>query len=190
MITPTGAWDYKKINRTRDNTFDEGVAEYLCGLLETNPLLPVMDFGCGIASYLFHLKTKIKNLDVTGVEPTVIDHKNLEIPLQNLITLDLSVPIDLNKRGHVMCIEVLEHIPAEYEKAAVDNLIKHCSDYLIISWAGIGQHGHGHVNCKDPSDVLDLFQNKGFVFLQKETDEIRKSATLGWLKKNLIVFRK
>lgn len=51
-----------------------------------------------------------------------------------------------------MSIEVAEHIAKEYEDIYINNLIKCAKEGIVITWAGIGQGGHFHVNNKARED--------------------------------------
>jgi hypothetical protein len=58
----------------------------------------------------------------------------------------------------------------------------------MISWATVGQGGHGHFNEKDPADVLKLFQDRGFRFMVEETRQARSVCQFDHLQKNFSVF--
>jgi hypothetical protein len=58
---------------------------------------------------------------------------------------DLTKPFKTTK-GNVICIEAFEHIPSQFEKQFVENIINACSGKLVISVAVEGQPGIGHVN--------------------------------------------
>jgi tryptophanyl-tRNA synthetase len=184
-ITPTGAWNYNESLYNENHYLDEGVAEYLAKLIGNDGTL--LDFGCGAGYYLKYIQDKSNNLEILGVEPYAQNHHDLKT--NHIVSRDLTVDFDLGKRGHLMCIEVLEHIPSKLEGNAVENIIRHCNGYLIISWAKIGQGGHGHINCKNQVDVIALFESKGYSFLEKESLEIRKVAHLWWLQNNLCIFK-
>lgn len=185
-ITSTGAWDYNKSTYNENHYLDSGVAEYLAKLIGNDCTL--LDFGCGAGYYLKSVQDKTTNVEILGVEPLASEHADLKT--SHIVNKDLTEDFDLGKRGHLMCIEVLEHIPAHLESKAIDNIVRHCDDYLIISWAKVGQGGWGHINCKNQSDVIPLFESKGYTFLEKESLEIRGVARLWWLQNNLCIFKK
>lgn len=185
-IKHTGAWDYNNSAYNEDHYLDTNVADYLISLFGKNYNL--LDFGCGSGAYLRYIKDKAENVSIYGVEPYAEDHAGLKI--ENIVSKDLTEEFDLDAKGNLICLEVLEHIPADLESRAIDNIVKHCDNYLVVSWAHIGQNGHGHINCKAIEDVVSLFESRGYLFLHKESDEIRKAAWIGWLKTNLCVFKK
>lgn len=181
-IKSTGAWDYN--NSTKGNHFDEPLAENLNTLLNNNTLL---DFGCGLGKYINYIQTRNPDIKTIGIEPFVSESQRLVANC--IVTQDLTETFDLGVKGNVMCLEVLEHIPQQFEDIAVDNIVRHCNDWLVISWAVPKQSGHGHVNCKSLEDVVNLFESKGFVFQQHLSVKIRKQARLWWFRNNVCVFR-
>jgi len=103
--------------------------------------------------------------------------------------LDLTKPFDLGKKfDYVVCLEVAEHIPLEYQDIFVENLVKHTDFYLVISWAVEGQGGDGHINEQNEDYVLNLFKNKNMSYNKEVSDFIRHNATLGWFKETVYVF--
>lgn len=185
-IKDTGAWNYNESTYNENHYLDTGAADYLVELFGKDYTL--FDFGCGAGYYLKYIQDKGENVNIFGVEPYVTSHADLKIV--NIVSKDLTEDFDLDKRGNLLCLEVLEHIPADLESKAIDNIARHCDNYLVISWAHIGQNGHGHINCKAREDVIALFESRGYSFLDKESTEIRKAARIGWLKTNLCVFKK
>jgi SAM-dependent methyltransferase len=184
-ITPTGAWNYNESAYNENRYFDKGVADGIIDLLGNS--FTILDFGCGSGCYLKYFKENVKDIDVLGVEPLVDQHEGLLI--QDIVNKDLTQNFDLGKRGHLICLEVLEHIPASLQDFAIDNIIRHCNGYLIISWAKIDQPGIGHINCKAQTDVINLFQERGYIFLEEVSLKIRNAAKLPWLRDNLCVFK-
>ena len=49
--------------------------------------------------------------------------------------LDLSKPVYLSVRDWVLSLEVGEHIPRQYESAFIDNLHRHNTQGIVLSWA-------------------------------------------------------
>jgi hypothetical protein len=185
-IKDTGAWNYNNSTYNENHYLDTGAADYLVELFGKDYTL--FDFGCGAGYYLKYIQEKGENVNTLGVEPYATNHADLKI--DNIVSKDLTEDFDLGLKGNLLCLEVLEHIPVELEGKAIDNIVRHCDNYLIISWAHIGQNGHGHINCKAKEDVIALFESRNYSYLDKESSEISKSAKIGWLKTNLCVFKK
>ena len=90
----------------------------------------------------------------------------------------------------VVCLEVAEHIPKIYEDIFLTNILEHCTQSLILSWAPPTQGGVGHVNMKERADVIKLLSVKGFHFNEDATNLLLDAAVLPWFKENLLVFEK
>ena len=85
-----------------------------------------------------------------------------------------------------------EHIPAEFEEAALSNIISACNDKLIMSWAIRGQAGFGHVNCLDNHEVITKMESKGFSYLEQDSLNAR-SINLDnapWFKNTILIFQR
>jgi len=187
-ITDTGAWDYNNNLHDESIFLDKGLVKYLGNFIRHHKIGRIFDFGCSTGYYLNEIQQIDSNIELIGVEPLVA--KSSVKHFDNIIDQDLSKPFDLNKKGSLICLEVLEHIPTELESVAIQNIEKHCDEYLFVSWARPGQGGRGHVNERSLEYVVDIFKKYGFIYLGKESQEIRNHANLWWLKNNLCVFQK
>jgi tryptophanyl-tRNA synthetase len=163
------------------------LSNWLVSFFKNNEQKLIYDFGCGNAYYLTQLYNNgIKN--VVGIEP--------ESPTKNtkfqILPYNLAFELPLTEQGTVISFEVAEHIPEKYQDAFIENITKLCNDYLIISWAIVGQPGIGHVNCKNNEDVILLFEEKGFIFQKELTESIRKCPTgmFQYFKNTLMIFKK
>jgi len=123
--------------------------------------LPVIDFGCGTGYYVEELNKKgYKAIGVDGIY--IGDNKDIKI-------LDISEHVDLGIKGNVISLEVGEHIPEQKEDIFISNLINHCSNILILSWAVEGQMGIGHINCKNNNYIINKLIDYGFEFSENMT---------------------
>lgn len=104
---------------------------------------------------------------------------------------DLTIPMHFpNKYDVTVSLEVIEHIPKQFESIVVRNLAESTKDILIISWAKLGQGGLAHVNCQPREHVLQTFDNLGFSMDKNASESLRKSATYQWHSDNILLFRK
>lgn len=163
------------------------LAKALRGILD--PKLPVSDFGCGRGEYIRHLKNFGQT--VMGYEGT-LSLFDAAVPV---LTYDISHPMaEGDIKGHVLCLEVIEHIEKSREKTVIENLKQSVSDdgLLIISWAVEGQGGCGHINERNPDYVIPRIEKEGFKLNASLTDELRREAgaDLWWFKKSIYVFQK
>ena len=193
-ITTTGAWDYS--DRDTFNAYHDeetGEAKFLCTntLKNIYNLLPensnLLDFGCGTGHCIEYINSiNTKNIKCTGIEPYV---DSIYAQRKNILSRDMTQPFQIEK-GNVMCLEVLEHIPKEYENIAVENLVNNCDNFLFISWARIGQRGDGHINCKNKTNVIKQFVRYGFEYKLDISQAISENAVFPWFKNNMCCFQK
>ena len=150
--------------------------------------ITVIDFGCGKGSYIKHLSDngyKCYGFEGTPGINTISDFKGI-------VELDLSVPFTSELKGNVLCLEVAEHIPKEFEDVFIANIIQCVDNLLILSWALKGQGGHGHHNEQNSDYVIPLMQSHGFTFDQKESLTLREfgGKELWWFQNSIYVFRR
>lgn len=197
QITDTGVWDLELAKRGHRN---EPILASLLSEMFRDSLKPVFDFGCGTGYYLAELqKSGFQKEHLFGLEGTP-DISQIAA-FDNIQTQDLSQPFDLQKVGNVIYLEVWEHIPAEFEDVYIQNLLAHCSDWLIVSCAVPGQKGDGHVNCRTNLEVQKLIWEKSLeiskgnpvIYKDAETARFRrylKNASCWWFKDTIMVFQR
>ncbi len=173
----TGVWDLKEAKT--QHAFSERLAK----IISANFSGLIYDVGCGPGHYVDFLKKD--GHEAIGIEGT--DFKN-----GNLVH-DLTEPLPLMDKGTVICLEVAEHIPKQFETFFLDNVTGLVDKYLLISWAVKGQGGHGHVNEQGRDYVLKTLNGRGFKLMHVETDALRKTMEkdpLWWFAKSLYLFTK
>ena len=104
--------------------------------------------------------------------------------------IELTVKNELGEADYVVCLEVAEHIPKDFEQIFLENLVSHSKKAVILSWAPPEQSGVGHVNTKKKEDVVRLMQARGYELDESNSKIVRDAATLPWIKKNLMIFLK
>lgn len=96
--------------------------------------------------------------------------------------------------GHVICMEVGEHIPIEYAHFFMDNIAKLTAPKhkLILTWAIPGQDGIGHVNCQHNIWVINEIRSRGFFFLYEDSMLARQHVSnyAAWFRNTILVFEK
>jgi len=141
----------------------------------------VLDYGGGLGAYLISFRDAgVANL--TLMEPlaeTECVFKGLRHDPTNLVTATINSVV-AGKYELVMCIEVLEHIPAEHHPHLVNALSKLTSKWIFFSAASPKQPGEGHIEESmktreqwqrdftasgqlelDPDKTLEVHQNGG-----------------------------
>ena len=168
-----------------EHCFDAPLADALVKRLHGHL---VLDIGCGVGDY-------VSALQHAGIKAIGFDGNPATPYLSNwrCHVADLALPWDLPHVvawDTVLCLEVMEHIPANYEDAALNNLIDRGRKQIILSWARPGQSGSGHVNCRSPEYVEARMAGFDFAMDRSATDALRAAATLPWFRTNLFVFNR
>jgi hypothetical protein len=165
---PVGPWQRKVRHK-----FDKALASELKNQFAGSS---IVDFGCGWD------KQYARFLDCDGFDGN-------ENTLDGDV-VDLSKPFQLGRQWDVvLCLEVMEHIEKEHEQQVIQNLVEHCRETLVMSWAYKGQRGRGHVNCQDRDYVLGTLGSMGFEYDEDLSETLRTAAKFSWFRKNIVVVR-
>lgn len=180
MPSVTGYWDAEEALTQHD--FSEALAEWLKWYLPKDQ--SVIDFGCGEGKYVSAL---IETHDIWGLEgdSSTVLH-TCRASVQDL-TNSFYLPT-----VNGICLEVGEHIPAEYEQQFIDNLTNNVQNILVLSWALPGQVGYYHVNCKDNKWVQNQLYKRGFILQLDDTLSARAAVEerFDYFKHTIMVFKK
>lgn len=169
--------------------FSYRLAQFIAGII---PSLShnILDFGCGPGAYLRYL-TDIGHSACVGIEGT--DMKE-DFEYVDIFVHDLTIEFDITKRGHVICLEVAEHIPEQYTDKLIKNIVKHVkkNHFLIMSWAVPGQGGLGHVNCQSNEWVIERMYKEGFIHEPQLSSNARSvvESHLAYFKNTILIFRR
>jgi len=85
-------------------------------------------------------------------------------------------------------MEVLEHIPAEFETIILDNIVRAARHGVVLSWAVPHQNGFRHINNRPPTYVNQIMFNRGFKMDVHASRVLREKASASWLKNNVNVY--
>jgi 2-polyprenyl-3-methyl-5-hydroxy-6-metoxy-1,4-benzoquinol methylase len=181
MIHPHGYWTSK--GETNTHEFDKPLCDAIIHLF--GHVGRIIDIGCGKGDYVKAFLNK--GIDCIGYDgspltPALSDH--------TCSIMDFSSPVDIGKFDLVLCLEVGEHIPEQYEKVFIDNLSNASKEFIILSWAIEGQPGIGHVNCRNNPYIIRELQKRGFDYNAYISEYLREESTLPWFKNTLMVFFK
>lgn len=135
--------------------------------------ITVYDLGCGKGDYLKAFED-IGYKEVCGFEGTR-GIKNISSS-KSIVEKDITKEIFQTTPGHVLCLEVMEHITPEDEAKVLANIKKLCDRKLVLSWAVENQNGHGHVNCRNAEYVIPTIEALGFKINFLETHSARQAA--------------
>lgn len=185
MINETGYWqkDGAPNWHAHSNELNDWLIEYLTDYKEET----IIDFGCGMGTYLENLyKNGFKNLYGLEGDPVRTDFEF------KILTQNLAHEFDLEKKGIVISLEVGEHIPKQYQDVFLDNLERHCKDLLIVSWAVRGQGGFGHFNELNNDEIIPEIEKRGFKLIEEDTKSIRESIKTDcfYFQNTLLIFKR
>jgi len=162
-------------------TFTPNLWEHICSHYKIES---VVDLGCGMG---FSMEEFMKHCsDVVGIDGSeyVQEHSKLK---DSIVKIDFSkekYTPTVSKYDLVWCSEFLEHVHERYIPNYIDVFKK--SKYAAVTYAGPGQQGHHHVNCKPKEYWIDVFTENGFEFLPDDTEELKKVAYTDGVKHNPI----
>jgi hypothetical protein len=183
MISETGVWSEEEQHA---HIFSYNIARFVANLLKPFTInYDLYDFGCGNGKYLQYFG----DLGMLALGFDGYKSNNLEIIINEH---DLTKDLVIYEQSNILCLEVWEHIPAEYEDVFVDNLVNNLKGYLILSVAVEGQEGLGHVNCRSNEYVINKLQEKGLTYLPELTEQIRKEPEpyVSYFRNTLMIFQK
>ena len=163
--------------------FDKGLAN---AILNTVGAGSVLEHGAGLGCYThyFHESGKLSRVEGYEGASNVYERSGGLVKHEDLAGAQL----DLGNFDWVVCLEVAEHIPGEFEATFVANVITPLPRGIILSWALPDQPGSGHVNGKTNEYVISLMETKGFEFDGEKTRFLRAGAQLPWFKNTVMVF--
>ena len=189
MPQDTGIW-------TAEEAADNHIMDYKLARLIRNKLETeatrhkpfVWDLGAGIGEYtdyLYHSGYQ----RITAVDGTSYPN-TLPVPHD---FHDLTTPVPhWWQRGHVICLEVGEHIPEEHLDTFLDNVcgLVATDHKLVLSWAVPGQEGIGHVSCRPNTWVIAECERRGLVYQEHATEEARESVSnyCAYFRDTLLIF--
>lgn len=182
-ILSTGAWNSKNLN---EHSFDEQLAFLITHYLKDHNVSTCIDFGAGDGSYTEYLNGSGIVTEGYDGNPYTPELTNGKCKVQ-----DLSVSFDLGKKVDcVLCLEVGEHVPKQFEQQFIENILHHAQRFVILSWAVPGQGGHGHVNCQENSYIKSIFASHGFLNKLYAENILRRFTKETWFHNSLMVFEK
>ncbi|KAL3771197.1 hypothetical protein ACHAW5_008905 [Stephanodiscus triporus] len=146
----------------------------------------VLELGAGLGCYTYYFNNSGRLSQIVGYEGA---SNVFDVSGGFIKQADLAVKQDFGQRfDWVICLEVAEHIPEEYESIFVENVISNSPKGVVFSWALPTQPGSGHVNGKTNDYVIALMGSKGYEFDVEKTMFLRSQAELGWFQRTTMVY--
>jgi len=168
-------------------TADKGMVKVLKQFIKDENITSINDFGAGIGQYGSEIIPAFPHMHFNAYDGA----GNVEEYTKGKVKFfDLTMPFAFPKADWVLSLEVGEHIPTKFEAMVIRNLHAHNCKGVILSWAILGQFGHGHIN-NHSNKYLELVFNKlGYTNDVEIANKLRESATHRWFQKSVMVFRR
>lgn len=166
-------------------------------LLKFIPFKSVVDFGCGIGSYLESAFAKninkIKGYDIGGKYAKKYTPEHIQPFIEYL---DCTKPMVTEKYDCVISFETAEHIEPSGTNQFCDNLVNALGEhgYLFFTGAPEGQDGCGHINCQSRAFWMLKFTERNLEFDAVITavvnQEWQRLGAPKYICDNLLIFHK
>jgi 2-polyprenyl-3-methyl-5-hydroxy-6-metoxy-1,4-benzoquinol methylase len=185
MISNTGFWNIEGAQFDCEHVYDVSLSNTLCSIAEVLGIDKAYDFGCGSGKYVHALRQH-------GIHATGFDGNPVTANIPHCVVQDLTSNFQYEPVDFMMCLEVGEHIPKEFESTLLSQIDKHLNPNgtLVLSWAIEGQCGLGHVNCQNNEYIIRTIESMGYTFKDAPSKLLRESSTLWWFKNTILVFKK
>lgn len=186
MIAQTGYWTFSHQLFQNEHWWDSGISHSIVSLAKEYSVKKVYDFGCGNGKYVEHLNQ-------SGINAIGFDGNPITSTIPNCKVQELTNTFQLEPVDFLICLEVCEHVPKEYESNLLDNINRNLNSggILVLSWAVEGQGGLGHVNCKNNDYVINKLNDMGYSYLEFTSKSVRNTTTNAeWFRNTIMIFKK
>lgn len=159
---------------------------------EKQKIHSLIDFGCGIGSYLYGANL---HCDIRGLELSENAKGHTPKEITNRITYGVDLAKEINIKSTKLapfqaslCIEVAEHIDPEGSDTLIKNITSLTGEMCVFTAAPPGQEGSGHINCQEQWFWINLFRKYGFLESKRTLESFKKAPD--YVQKNLMIFEK
>jgi hypothetical protein len=132
----------------------------------------ILDLGAGIGRYAAALTDSGRQIHVHAYDGIPNIEQITSVPVKYA---DLTQSQDFPPVDWTLCLDVGEHIPAEFSGVFLDNVTQ-AREGVVISWGDPGCRGLGHVNNLPAQAVQEAFAERGFV-RDPETEKTLRAAS-------------
>lgn len=182
-MNDTGIWNLETAQSHGGHKHDQAIVNVITELFTFNT---VADLGCGDGWYCKQLKEQLPKTIIHGFEGSI--DMRIHGVYDEIFNIDLSEYQSTEQYDLVLCLEVGEHIPKQYEQIFLDNIVNFCKKHLILSWAIPKQGGRGHVNEQSLDYIQNEMKKRNFKIDIEKTKKLRDVAILKWFKNNITVY--
>lgn len=179
----TGAW---LCETTEPHTFDLKLATALLTFFREEDARDIIDMGCGSGAYVDFLNTH--GFNVVGIDGN--PNTNKFHPCCSQANMSEALSLRQPPFDWVLCLEVGEHIPPQYEEVFLNNLERNCTKGVVLSWFPEEGHGIGHFNPRENDYVKQKMLERGFLCDEMAERNLRAECTHWWFISSLMVFKR
>jgi glycosyltransferase involved in cell wall biosynthesis len=153
------------------------------------------DIGCGNGYIISNLYNKYSK-KVWGVDGSEYFMDNIDRSVLSMVKrVDLTNKAKLDKADVAICLEVAEHISAEFSDILVNNIVSVNAKTIIFTAAPPGQAGVNHINLQDHKYWVNKFLANGYLLDESLSSKFCKDLSgsllyTKWYLDNWMVFRK
>lgn len=179
----------KSFYSSRDELTSYSANKILSIIAEHIAVTSVIDFGCGVGTWLKQAEV-MGATNVVGVEgPWLQD--NMFVSEGRLFKRNFDNPIDFNEIFDLaISLEVAEHVKEANADIFLDSICR-CSDHVLFGAAIKGQGGNGHINEQSQSYWINKFESRGYKVCDCIRPKIWDNAKIPfWYKQNIFFFQK
>ena len=174
----TGAW---VLDETQPYFIDISLVAGLASFFRSRDVSNVIEFGAGKGYYADALNARgvhVRAFDGAGhvkaLTRGLVHHADLTT------RLNLGAPTKW-----VYCLEVAEHVPRQHMNTLLDNLHRHNTKGIVLSWSR-AKAGVGHVNPLTKVQVTTLMKKWNYTEDEESTQTLQAAATFQWFKESRI----
>jgi cyclopropane fatty-acyl-phospholipid synthase-like methyltransferase len=177
----TGVWTTPNV----EHCFDLPLVEEIANFFKRKDAKHIYDIGCGSGDYTFFLREA--GLSCSGFDGNPFTRQDTNGVCE---VMNFAIPQALSKADYILCLEMGEHVPKQYEDIVIQNLHNSNARGIILSWAIPGQGGEGHFNEQSNQYIKSIFAGLGYINNLEEERILRDASTLPWFKNTIMVFEK
>lgn len=157
-----------------DSAIIEVLTKHILPRADGSCCYSITDFGAGVGQYGHALKSLLPKLEYHGYDGA----GNVEEFTHGFLQWgDVAKPSAFKRTDWVLSTEVGEHIPHEHESGFITNLHATNCKGIVLTWAGLGQAGHRHVNCHSREYLVNIFEKLGYRTNEELSKMLQAPAT-------------
>jgi SAM-dependent methyltransferase len=150
-------------------------------LIDDLNIKTIIDVGCGMGHFVNFVKYKVDYaIGIDGSQYVIENSPYKNDIIYHDFTKSKYEPTQNFDLG--WCCEFVEHVDEKYIDNFM-NIFKKCK-YIAATYAGPGQDGHNHVNCKPLEYWVNIFSKYNLIYDDEKTKSLKKITISDALKIN------